>query len=165
VIENRHRDGILRCSEAPPPRISKGIQHVAEMHARAVMDALDYTGVVTIELFQRGQELLGNEMAPRVHNSGHLTIEACATSQFANHIRAITGAPLGSTRLVGRAVMHNVIGHFPDMDELLSIPDAHVHLYGKGPREGRKLGHVTLLQDGPDALAAASERVEALLGP
>lgn len=165
VIENRHRDGILRRSEAPAARISKEIQHVAEMHAGAVMDALEYTGVLTIELFQRGQELLGNEMAPRVHNSGHLTIEACATSQFANHIRAITGAPLGSTRLVGRAVMHNVIGTIPDPDELLSIPDAHVHLYGKGPRAGRKLGHVTLLQDDPDALAAASERVEVLLGP
>ena len=97
LVENHHRDGILRLSVAPAPDLAPGLQAQAESRARAVMDRLEYVGVMAIELFQVGDQLLGNEMAPRVHNSGHWTIEGAETSQFENHLRAVTGMPLGST--------------------------------------------------------------------
>jgi 5-(carboxyamino)imidazole ribonucleotide synthase len=109
-----------------------------------VLEALGYVGVLAIELFQVGGGLVANEMAPRVHNSGHWTIEGAATSQFENHLRAVAGLPLGSTEAVGYSAMLNLIGSLPDEREVLSVPGTHLHLYGKAPRPGRKLGHVTL---------------------
>ncbi|NJN65573.1 MAG: 5-(carboxyamino)imidazole ribonucleotide synthase [Chloroflexaceae bacterium] len=143
LIENTHRDGILHRSQAPAPHLSPDLQQEAETYAHRVLDALNYVGVLAIELFQFGTTLLANEMAPRVHNSGHWTIEGAETSQFANHLRAITGLPLGSTAPLGTAEMLNIIGTLPDPAEVLSRPDAHLHLYGKPPRPGRKLGHIT----------------------
>jgi 5-(carboxyamino)imidazole ribonucleotide synthase len=144
LIENHHRDGILRTSIAPAPDLTTELQSKAETYARLVMDRLDYVGVMAIELFQLGDELLGSEMAPRVHNSGHWTIEGAGTSQFENHLRAITGLPLGSTAASGASAMVNLIGAMPEMASVLAVPGAHLHLYGKEPRPGRKLGHVTL---------------------
>ena len=144
LVENQHRDGILRRSIAPAPGLTPVLQAAAERHARAVMDRLDYVGVLAIELFQVGEELYGNELAPRVHNSGHWTIEGADTSQFENHLRAVTGLPLGSTAARGVSVMLNLIGEVPDPSAITAIRGAHLHLYGKGPRPGRKLGHVTV---------------------
>jgi len=99
---------------------------------------------VCIEFFEVDGHLLANEMAPRVHNSGHWTIEGAVTSQFENHLRAILGMPLGATSAVGVSAMVNLIGEIPAREDVLHVPNAHLHLYGKEPRAGRKLGHVTL---------------------
>lgn len=143
LVENFHRDGILRLSRAP--FLDENLQHLAQKYAQRVLDALNYVGVLAIEFFQVGDKLLANEMAPRVHNSGHWTIEGAVTSQFENHTRAILGMSLGSTQTRGFCAMVNFIGELPDVDALLKIPDAHVHLYDKAPRAGRKLGHVTMV--------------------
>jgi 5-(carboxyamino)imidazole ribonucleotide synthase len=152
LVENHHRDGILRLSVAPAPDLTRDLQDRAESFARAVMDRLEYVGVMAIELFQVGDELLGNEMAPRVHNSGHWTIEGAGTSQFENHLRAVTGLPLGSTEARGSSAMVNLIGAVPDTAAITDITGAHLHLYGKEPRPGRKLGHVTIVAEGPEEL-------------
>jgi 5-(carboxyamino)imidazole ribonucleotide synthase len=120
-----------------------------------VFERLRYVGVLAIELFQVGDELVANEMAPRVHNSGHWTIEGAETSQFENHVRAIAGLPLGGTEPRGHAVMVNVIGTKPRAREVLRLPGLHWHDYGKAPRPGRKLGHVTCITGS----RAARERV------
>jgi 5-(carboxyamino)imidazole ribonucleotide synthase len=164
LVENHHRDGILRLSIAPAPDLTRDLQERAESLARAVMDRLGYVGVMAIELFQVGSELLGNEMAPRVHNSGHWTIEGAETSQFENHLRAVTGLPLGSTRPRGSSAMVNLIGAVPDTAAVAGVPGAHLHLYGKEPRPGRKLGHVTVVVEEPqelvlDRLAAAGVEI------
>jgi len=109
--------------------------------------------VFAIELFQAGGTLLGNEMAPRVHNSGHWTIEGARTSQFENHVRAVAGLPLGACDAIGRSAMVNLIGETPPAARVLRVDGAHLHLYGKAPRPGRKLGHVTIT--GRDDLDAA----------
>jgi len=152
LVENHHREGILRVSYAPAPDLTDELQAAAEGHARAVAERLGYVGVFAIELFQFGGTLLGNEMAPRVHNSGHWTIEGAETSQFENHIRAVCGLPLGDVGVRGHVAMVNVIGQEPDAAEILAIPGAHLHSYGKRARPGRKLGHVTLVADDPDSL-------------
>jgi 5-(carboxyamino)imidazole ribonucleotide synthase len=144
LVENHHREGILRLSVAPAPNIQQHTRQAAEDAARRVLEALDYVGVLAIELFEHQGKLLANEMAPRVHNSGHWTIEGAVTSQFENHLRAVCGYPLGSTSAVGHSAMLNLIGEVPDSSEVLAIPDFHLHLYGKSPRPGRKLGHVTM---------------------
>ena len=128
-------------------------------HARRLAEHLDYVGVFALELFCRDGQLLANEMAPRVHNSGHWTIEGAETSQFENHLRAVAGLPLGDTRMLGHACMLNWLGHLPDAGAVLCEPAGHWHDYGKQPREGRKIGHATLRDDAADALAAALERV------
>ena len=147
LVENHHRGGILRLSLAPAPRLSETLQREAEDAARLILESLDYVGVLAIELFECDGRLLANEMAPRVHNSGHWTIEGAVTSQFENHLRAISGLPLGVTRTLGFSAMLNLIGELPDANEFLALPDAHLHLYGKSPRPGRKVGHVTLRAD------------------
>ena len=124
------------------------------------MDALGYVGVLAVELFDVGGRLLANEFAPRVHNTAHWTIDGAETSQFENHLRAILGLPLGPTRARTPSVMVNLIGSVPDLGQLLALPGAHVHLYGKDPREGRKVGHVTLVD--PDEVTV--ERAIALAG-
>jgi len=144
LVENHHREGILRLSLAPAPRLAASTQQAAEGAARRVLEALDYVGVLAIELFECDGKLLANEMAPRVHNSGHWTIEGAVTSQFENHLRAVCGFPLGSTATTGHSAMINLIGELPEPAEILAIPDAHLHLYGKTSRPGRKLGHVTM---------------------
>jgi 5-(carboxyamino)imidazole ribonucleotide synthase len=152
LVENHHRDGILRVSYAPAPALTDELQAAAEAHARAVGDRLGYVGVFAIELFQEGGTLLGNEMAPRVHNSGHWTIEGAETSQFENHLRAICGLPLGDVGVRENVAMVNVIGEEPVAAAILAVPGAHLHSYGKQPRPGRKLGHITLVADDPDVL-------------
>ena len=144
LIENHHRGGILRLSLAPAPNLTGNLQNEAERAARAVLEALGYVGVLCIEFFELDGKLLANEMAPRVHNSGHWTIEGAITSQFENHLRAILDLPLGSSAAIGVSAMINLIGEFPESADVLQIPNAHLHLYGKEPREGRKLGHVTV---------------------
>jgi 5-(carboxyamino)imidazole ribonucleotide synthase len=144
LVENHHRNGILRLSLAPAPGVGPEIQKAAEDAARKVLESLQYVGVLAIEFFECDGKLLANEMAPRVHNSGHWTIEGAVTSQFENHLRAINGFPLGSTTPIGASAMINLIGELPVSAQVLAIPSAHLHLYGKEPRPGRKLGHVTL---------------------
>jgi 5-(carboxyamino)imidazole ribonucleotide synthase len=154
LVENHHRGGILRLSLAPAPQLDRAVQQAAEDAARRVLDALHYVGVLAIEFFEHEGRLLANEMAPRVHNSGHWTIEAAVTSQFENHLRAVMGLPLGSTNAIGCSAMLNLIGEVPDPAEVLAVRDAHLHLYGKSPRPGRKLGHVTLRASSPEQLAS-----------
>jgi 5-(carboxyamino)imidazole ribonucleotide synthase len=153
LVENHHRSGILRLSLAPAPRLEPSIQRTAEKAAHRILESLKYVGVLAIEFFEHQGELLANEMAPRVHNSGHWTIEGAVTSQFENHLRAVLGLPLGSTGPAGHCAMLNLIGDLPDSSEVLAVPDAHLHLYGKSPRAGRKLGHVTLRAASPERLA------------
>ena len=154
LVENHHRDGILRLSIAPAPLLAPAIQRAAEEAARTVFQELEYVGVLAIEFFEQDGRLLANEMAPRVHNSGHWTIEGAVTSQFENHLRAVLGLPLGSTNAIGSSAMLNLIGETPDSSEVLAVHDAHLHLYGKSPRAGRKLGHVTLRGASPEQLAS-----------
>jgi 5-(carboxyamino)imidazole ribonucleotide synthase len=154
LVENHHRGGILRLSIAPAPHLDPSIQRSAEQAARAVFDELEYVGVLAIEFFEQAGKLLANEMAPRVHNSGHWTIEGALTSQFENHLRAVVGLPLGSTLPIGCSAMLNLIGETPDAAEVLAVRDSHLHLYGKSPRAGRKLGHVTLRASSSEQLAS-----------
>ena len=141
LVENVHEDGILRTSRAPA---ANAPQAVAESYATKLLDELEYVGVLALELFDVDGQLLANEIAPRVHNTGHWTIEGSETSQFENHLRAILGLPLGSTGS-RPALLVNLIGTVPKMFDVLEIPHAHLHLYDKDPRPGRKLGHVTLV--------------------
>jgi 5-(carboxyamino)imidazole ribonucleotide synthase len=152
AIENHHKDGILRLSLAPAPHLAASLQHAAEAAVQKVLEALNYVGVLCIEFFEWEGRLLANEMSPRVHNSGHWTIEGAVTSQFENHLRAVLGMPLGSTATVGHSAMVNLIGELPDVAEVLAVANAHLHLYGKEPRPGRKLGHVTVRVDTEEAL-------------
>jgi 5-(carboxyamino)imidazole ribonucleotide synthase len=162
LVENEHRGGILHRSIAPAPDAA-ALQAAAETAARAVLDELGYIGVLAIEFFVVGERLLANEMAPRVHNSGHWTIEGAVTSQFANHLRAVCGLPLGDTAVRGHAAMINLVGAIPDPARLLAIPGAHLHLYGKEPRPGRKVGHVTVCADTAAERDALVKAVEAVL--
>ncbi len=143
--ENRHENGILSQSLWPPCAEVAAQVEAARSLARKVADALGYVGVLTLEFFATQDGPVFNEMAPRVHNSGHWTIEGAATSQFENHIRAVAGLPLGDTgTTVRRAQMDNLIGDVSHAHDVLSDPAAHLHLYGKAEaREGRKMGHVT----------------------
>lgn len=163
LTENWHVDGVLSASLAPA-RVDADMAARAFAHARALAEALDYVGVFALELFCRDGALLANELAPRVHNSGHWTIEGSETSQFQNHLRAVLGLPLGDTRMVGHACMLNWIGAMPDATAMLREPGGHWHDYGKEPRAGRKVGHATLRAETAAELAAALTRVGAALG-
>lgn len=147
LVQNRHHSGILRVTRAPAENVASSLQHKAQEYAERALGALDYVGVLAIELFKVDDGLLANEMAPRVHNSGHWTIEGAETSQFENHLRAVAGLPLGSTDPRGHSIMVNIIGELPDPSTILTVDRAHLHLYGKSSRPGRKLGHVTLRGD------------------
>lgn len=142
---NVHIDGILQRSEIPAPDLASSVRTLAYVAITKVLETLNYVGTLAIELFEVRGEILANEMAPRVHNSGHATIEGLQTSQFSNHIRAVTGMELGATEPVSRAVMYNIIGKVPELAQVNKLPNAYVHLYGKAERAGRKLGHITLL--------------------
>jgi 5-(carboxyamino)imidazole ribonucleotide synthase len=155
LVENVHEDGILRTSRAPA---ADAPQAEAEEYATRLLDELGYVGVLALELFDVGGRLLANELAPRVHNTGHWTIEGAATSQFENHLRAVLGWPLGSTAS-RPSVLFNLIGNAPAAEEVLAVEGAHLHLYGKEPRPGRKLGHVTLVEPTPEQVAALEDLV------
>jgi 5-(carboxyamino)imidazole ribonucleotide synthase len=142
VGENLHHDGILRVTRAPAVDAP---QAEAEALCATLMDALDYVGVLAVELFEVGGRLVANELAPRVHNTAHWTIDGAETSQFENHLRAILGLPLGPTGARAPSVMINLVGVVPDVGSLFAIRGARLHLYGKEPRPDRKLGHVTVL--------------------
>jgi 5-(carboxyamino)imidazole ribonucleotide synthase len=146
IVANTHRDGILRVTLAP--HRNPQLQKSAEIHLRRVLRHFDYAGVLTLEFFVHKGKLVANEMAPRVHNSGHWTIEGAATSQFENHLRAILGLPLGDTSPLGHSAMLNFIGRLPDRDAILALPGVHWHDYGKEPRPARKLGHCTVVAAG-----------------
>ncbi|MDQ3035180.1 MAG: 5-(carboxyamino)imidazole ribonucleotide synthase [Myxococcota bacterium] len=163
LAENSHRDGILRVSIAPAQGAAR-LETIARTYVRSILEALDYVGVLALELFQDGDRLLANEMAPRVHNTGHHTIEAAETSQFENHLRAVAGLPLGSTALRGHAAMVNLIGALPAPASILGIEGAHLHLYGKEPREGRKVGHVTIRADDARARDERLAEVQRVVG-
>jgi 5-(carboxyamino)imidazole ribonucleotide synthase len=163
LAENHHRGGILRVTRAPAPATDATLAAAAEQLVTAVATDLGHVGVLTVELFQVGDRLLANEIAPRVHNSGHWTIEGAETSQFENHLRAILGWPLGSSAARSCAAMVNCIGGMPDHDELLAIRGTHVHDYGKAPRPSRKLGHVTVLADSEHDLASRLAAVESIV--
>jgi 5-(carboxyamino)imidazole ribonucleotide synthase len=141
---NYHVDGILRLTLAPFER--PALQRRAHACLKRVFDAFSYTGILAIEFFVRDGRLIANEMAPRVHNSGHWTIEGAETSQFENHLRAILGLPLGSARARGHAAMINLIGAVPVARGLLAQPGLHLHDYGKAARPGRKVGHCTIVE-------------------
>ena len=162
LTENWHVDGVLSASLAPAC-VDDAMNAVALSHARKIADALDYVGVFALELFCRDGELLANELAPRVHNSGHWTIEGSETSQFQNHLRAVLGLPLGDPRMLGVACMLNWIGEMPDAVAVLGEASGHWHDYGKQPRAGRKVGHATLRADTAQELAEALMRVGAAL--
>ncbi|MDE2234944.1 MAG: 5-(carboxyamino)imidazole ribonucleotide synthase [Gammaproteobacteria bacterium] len=161
LAENRHRDGILRISMAPYH--DKKLQALAQKHALRIMRHFDYAGVFTIEFFVSRGQLIANETAPRVHNSGHWTIEGAVTSQFENHLRALLDLPLGDTTTTGFSAMVNFIGQMPERDAVLKIPGAHYHDYGKQPRPARKLGHATLVCKTRKQLAACLKKFPGLV--
>lgn len=163
VPRNWHVDGILSASLAPAP-CALPLTQAAVGHARAIAEELDYVGVYALELFVQDGQLLGNEMAPRVHNSGHWTIEGAVTSQFENHVRAVLGLPLGDTAARGLSCMLNWIGELPDREALLGVAGAHWHDYGKSARPGRKLGHATVCADDRAGLAERLAQVGRALG-
>jgi len=160
IAENVHTQGILftcRCRPSDP------VEPLARDYAARLLGKLDYVGVLAIEFFEADGRLLANEFAPRVHNTGHWTIEGAETSQFENHLRAILGWPLGATSPVGFAAMVNCIGSLPEREPLLELGGVHLHYYGKMPRAGRKLGHVTVRAGSERELDAILERVVALV--
>ncbi len=163
MAENVHHEGILRYSIAPAPRLSRELEEEADGYIRALLHELDYVGVLALELFETDKSLVANEMAPRVHNSGHWTMEGAMTSQFENHIRAVTGLPLGNTAPRGLSCMVNIIGEHGNIKRILELPYAHVHLYDKEERPGRKLGHVNVLADSYEELRWRVENVAQFL--
>ena len=163
LTRNWHADGILSASLAPA-QVEDAIAQTAFAHARTIAEKLDYVGVFALELFVHRGGLLGNEMAPRVHNSGHWTIEGAVTSQFENHVRAVLGLPLGDTAAIGRSCMLNWIGELPDANALLRESGAHWHDYGKSPRAGRKVGHATVCARDDETLAKVLRRIGDALG-
>jgi 5-(carboxyamino)imidazole ribonucleotide synthase len=162
-VENVHGEGILRKSTVPAPNATPEASALAIEYCHRLMDKLEYVGVLALELFSVDGRLLANEMAPRVHNSGHWTIEGAETSQFENHLRAVLSLPLGATSLRGASVMLNIIGHIPSREKVLSVEGAHLHLYGKAPTEKRKVGHVTLVGRSGADLVRGTAVLEALV--
>ncbi|HXD36818.1 MAG TPA: 5-(carboxyamino)imidazole ribonucleotide synthase, partial [Rhodanobacter sp.] len=160
---NWHVDGVLSMSLAPAPNLDQ-LQQRASEHARMLAERMGYVGVFALELFVRDGKLLGNEMAPRVHNSGHWTIEGAHTSQFENHVRAVLGLPLGDTGMRGAAAMFNWVGELPDAAPVLRGVDAHWHDYGKQARPGRKVGHATVCAADAAQLANKLGELAAALG-
>ncbi|MFY9265553.1 MAG: 5-(carboxyamino)imidazole ribonucleotide synthase, partial [Solirubrobacterales bacterium] len=164
LTENLHRDGILRESRVPASAAPDALAATARDYAESLMNELDYAGVLALELFATGDgRLLANEFAPRVHNSGHWTIDGAPASQFENHIRAVLGLPLGAVAPAANCVMLNLIGEAPDSAAVLGVPGAHLHLYGKRPRPGRKIGHITLTEARPGSIEDGLARLRPLV--
>ena len=164
ATENVHVDGILHISRAPAAEVSNALLAEAVRGLEAVMAHLEYVGVLVVEFFQVGDRLVANEMACRVHNSGHWTIEGAPASQFENQIRAVAGLPLGDTEVDRFSAMINLIGEVPPLDRLEGREDVFLHVYGKSPREGRKLGHVTVVAETRESLEVKIEEVFAVVG-
>jgi 5-(carboxyamino)imidazole ribonucleotide synthase len=164
LVENHHRQGILRKTIAPAPGLSKDLQVAAEAYAMRILEHLSYVGVLAVELFETRGALVVNEIAPRVHNSGHYSIEGSRTSQFENHVRAIVGLPLGDISPLSYSCMLNLIGTLPKSEAVLAVLDAHLHLYGKSPRPGRKVGHITVRANSEAELLARVTALEAIPG-
>lgn len=160
LVHNTHRDGILRLSIAST---NHPLQSLAEDYAKRVIEKLNYVGVLAFEFFEIDGGLMANEIAPRVHNSGHWTIEGAECSQFENHLRAIAGLPLGSTQKVGESAMLNFIGSIPPREQVLAIADCHLHHYNKAFKAGRKVGHATLRCADMATLKLRIAEVEALI--
>ncbi len=158
LSENTHDKGILRVAEC---KTNDALQKKAEDYILRLLDALDYVGVIALELFDVNGELLANEFAPRVHNSGHWTIEGAETSQFENHLRAILDLPLGSTKARGNSGMVNFIGGLPSTESVLEMENVHHHLYAKKPRKGRKVAHATVRADSAEKY---SQIIQSLIG-
>lgn len=165
LVENVHKNGILAVSKAPAQNVSSDMALLAKEYAWKLIEGLDYIGVLAIEFFEVHGKLIANEFAPRVHNSGHWTIEGACTSQFENHLRAILDLPLGNTDLRAYSAMINIIGVLPNVAEVLKINDTHLHLYDKEPRPSRKLGHVTVCGDSPEAVDAKVVKLMELIKP
>ncbi len=159
-----HADGILRLALAPAP-VAAELQERAEVLARRLIEALDYVGALSLELFATADGLLANEFAPRVHNSAHWTIEGAVTSQFENHLRAVCDWPLGDTSARGHSLMVNWIGEMPGPGQLLDIPGLAWHDYTKAPRPGRKIGHATLVAETADELSGRALKLADRLDP
>ncbi len=165
LVENTHRSGVLVRTEAPAEGVSAGLQAAAEAYIGAIMESLDYVGVLALELFEVDGGLLANEVAPRVHNSGHWTQDGADTCQFENHVRALMNLPIGSTAARGYSVMLNLLGALPPLGAVAAEPLTHLHLYDKAPRPGRKIGHINVV--GPDRaeVSQTAARLEALFPP
>lgn len=159
LSENTHQQGILRVAQC---RQQDALQQQAENYVLRILTALDYVGVIALELFELNGRLVANEFAPRVHNSGHWSIEGAETSQFENHLRAILDLPLGSTKARGYTGMVNFIGELPAIERVLEIPAVHLHLYDKTPRQQRKLAHATLQTDDASCYTQSLNRLLAL---
>lgn len=162
LAQNAHRDGILAITRAPFE--DRALQQQAEAYIRSLLEHLRYVGVLCVEFFVVDGALVANEIAPRVHNSGHWTIEGAETSQFENHLRAITGLPLGSTRARGHSAMVNLIGKMPRRRDVLALPGVHLHDYGKEARPGRKLGHLNYVGRTPRERDRAARSLLKLAG-
>lgn len=161
LTQNFHQNSILSASISPAPN-TETIREAATGYARRMAEALDYVGVFALELFVHEGRLLANEMAPRVHNSGHWTIEGALSSQFENHLRAVLGWPLAATSARATSVLLNWVGELPEALPILSEPLAHWHDYGKAPRPGRKVGHTTVTGS-PSEVASALRRLSVAL--
>ncbi len=159
LAENLHHQGQLHVSVAPAPHVTDALQKKAEEIFRVLAEGMNYVGVLAVEMFQCGDELLVNELAPRVHNSGHWSMSGSDTSQFENHLRAVVGLPLGDTSARGPSAMVNIIGCSSFSRDLLKISGCHLHWYGKTVREKRKMGHINVTADSYQALG---EKLEAL---
>lgn len=153
LTENLHHKGQLQLSIAPALNVSEALQKQANLAFEKIANQLNYVGVLAIEFFQVGEQLLVNELAPRVHNSGHWTQQGCAYSQFENHLRAVCGLPLGNAELLHTSAMVNLIGYLPEAADVLSEPTCHLHLYGKSIRPKRKVGHINVIGNNHDDLA------------
>jgi 5-(carboxyamino)imidazole ribonucleotide synthase len=156
---NVHHEGVLRFSRPGASPVTPDLQSRAEAMATRLMEGLGYVGILAVELFLTEGRLVANEMAPRVHNSGHHTLEGSRTSQFENHVRAVLDLPLGSTEMLRPTAMVNLLGKVPELGPLFAMSDVHVHAYGKSPAKGRKVGHVTVRADTEAELEATFERV------
>lgn len=165
LTENHHRRGILRLSIAPAPGMTLDLHGQAIRIGQALLRSLEYVGVLAVELFQVPGGFMANEIAPRVHNSGHWTIDGAETSQFENHLRAVIGLPLGPIDPLGPSAMINLIGELPDLEALAAVPGAKIHLYGKEPRPGRKLGHVNVRARDEQSLMPRLAELRNILGP
>ncbi len=152
ATENVHVDGILHVSRAPAKDVSDALLAAAVRGLEAVMARLDYVGVLVVEFFQLGERLVANEMACRVHNSGHWTIEGASSSQFDSHMRAVAGLDLVPVEAPGFSAMINLVGEIPSLERLEARDDVFLHVYGKSSAPGRKLGHVTVVSDSREEL-------------
>lgn len=164
LVENTHHEGILRLTVAPAQTIDPQVQKTAEHYMQTLLDEMNHVGVLTIELFETDNGLVVNEMAPRVHNSGHWSIEGANTSQFENHVRAISGMPLGDTSPTHAfSAMVNIIGETGPIDIALNMANAHLHLYDKTDRENRKLGHINITAHSLEELENSIQQLQDFL--